>query len=125
MTVASRAFGADTFVSARRQEMVRAARALLSAVTRLLIVADMIDVQLLIRHVHTAQQGLDGVKVAGNQEELMSRLGQLRSHIDRVSAEAGKRANDLLDPSERDNLQAARALLKTNSPMLYTSSKVY
>ncbi len=49
MVVSSREFGAAPCSSVKRTRMVSAARALLSAVTRLLILADMVDVQLLIR----------------------------------------------------------------------------
>jgi catenin alpha len=46
MTEASTEFAADPCSLAKRGAMVRAARALLSAVTRLMILADMVDVHL-------------------------------------------------------------------------------
>lgn len=49
MGVASEEFAADPCSSMKRGAMVRAARALLSAVTRLLILADMVDVHLLLK----------------------------------------------------------------------------
>ena len=49
MGVASSEFAADPCSSMKRGAMVRAARALLSAVTRLLILADMVDVHLLLK----------------------------------------------------------------------------
>ena len=42
-------FAADPCSLTKRGAMVRAARALLSAVTRLLILADMVDVHLLLK----------------------------------------------------------------------------
>lgn len=49
MRGASSEFADDPCSSAKRGAMVRAARALLSAVTRLLILADMVDVHLLLK----------------------------------------------------------------------------
>lgn len=51
MVASSREFVADACSSQRRTKMVAAARALLSAVARLLIIADMIDVRLLLEAV--------------------------------------------------------------------------
>ena len=49
MSAASREFVADPCTTIKRGNMVRAARSLLSAVTRLLILADEVDVQKLLR----------------------------------------------------------------------------
>lgn len=49
MSVAAREFADDPCSSAKRATMVRASRNLLSAVTRLLILADMVDVHLLLK----------------------------------------------------------------------------
>ena len=56
MDDASRDFAADPCSSVKRGAMVRAARALLSAVTRLLILADMVDVHLLLKSLHTVRE---------------------------------------------------------------------
>jgi len=49
MSAAAREFAEDPCSSLKRGNMVRAARNLLSAVTRLLILADMVDVHLLLK----------------------------------------------------------------------------
>lgn len=49
MRDSSTEFAADPCSLSKRGAMVRAARALLSAVTRLLILADMVDVHLLLK----------------------------------------------------------------------------
>lgn len=49
MSIAAREFAEDPCASSKRSNMVRAARNLLSAVTRLLILADMVDVHLLLK----------------------------------------------------------------------------
>lgn len=48
MSLAAREFSEEPCASSVRSSMVRAARSLLSAVTRLLILADMVDVHLLL-----------------------------------------------------------------------------
>lgn len=49
MSLAAREFAEDPCSSVKRGNMVRAARNLLSAVTRLLILADMVDVHRLLK----------------------------------------------------------------------------
>ena len=49
MSAAAEEFADDPCSSLKRSNMVRAARNLLSAVTRLLILADMVDVYLLLK----------------------------------------------------------------------------
>jgi catenin alpha len=56
MSVSAREFSEQPCVSAARSGMVRAARALLSAVTRLLILADLADVRLLLASTRTVTQ---------------------------------------------------------------------
>nr|CAH7740293.1 unnamed protein product [Callosobruchus chinensis] len=85
MSIAAREFSEDPCSSLKRGNMVRAARNLLSAVTRLLILADMVDVHLLLKSLHVVEE----------------------------------------DPQLRDDLAAARAVLKKHSTMLLTASKVY
>lgn len=57
MREASSEFADDPCSSMKRGAMVRAARALLSAVTRLLILADMVDVHLLLRTLMDVSNG--------------------------------------------------------------------
>ncbi len=44
---------------------------------------------------------------------------------DHLMTMAGRRQQDLMDPSLRDELSAARAVLKTNWTLLMTASKAY
>ena len=52
MRAASQEFADDPCSSMKRGAMVRAARGLLSSVTRLLILADMVDIHLLLKSLH-------------------------------------------------------------------------
>ena len=56
MHVTSQEFADDPCSSMKRGAMVRASRALLSAVTRLLIIADMVDVHLLLKSLRIVSQ---------------------------------------------------------------------
>ena len=57
MHITSSEFADDPCSSVKRSSMVRAARALLSAVTRLLILADMVDVYLLLKSLRAVSCG--------------------------------------------------------------------
>merc|ERR1719323_1136509 len=101
MSLAAREFAADPCSSVKRGSMVRAARSLLSAVTRLLILADIIDVNLLLKKLQRVEDELENLKNVNSQADLM--------------AQAAKRQHELRDPALRDDLAAARAILKKHS----------
>ena len=80
MSAAAREFANDPCSSVNRGNMVRASRNLLSAVTRLLILADMIDVHLLLKKLRRVEDDLEYLKSVSSQAELMdgmSRSGTL------------------------------------------------
>ncbi|KAK7109533.1 catenin alpha-2-like [Littorina saxatilis] len=125
MNEASMEFAADPCSSVKRGAMVRAARALLSAVTRLLILADMVDVYMLLRTGHSVEDDLERVMNATSQQGLMDGFKALGKSIAELEQLAAKRQADLKDPRRRDELAAARAMLKKNTMMLLTTSKAY
>jgi len=125
MTDTSREFADDPCSSQKRGNMVRAARALLLAVTRLLILADMVDVHLLLKSLRIVEDDLEKLKKASNQAELMDGLRNFGKNASDLLREAARRQQELRDPQLRDDLAAARALLKKHSTMLMTASKVY
>jgi catenin alpha len=63
MSLAAREFAEDPCSSMKRGNMVRAARNLLSAVTRLLILADMVDVHLLLKSLQVVGTHIKFVKL--------------------------------------------------------------
>ncbi|XP_044248513.1 catenin alpha isoform X2 [Drosophila takahashii] len=125
MSVAAREFSEDPCSSLKRGNMVRAARNLLSAVTRLLILADMVDVHLLLKSLHIVEDDLNKLKNASSQDELMDNMKQFGRNAGELIKQAAKRQQELKDPQLRDDLAAARAMLKKHSTMLLTASKVY
>ncbi|XP_015437961.1 PREDICTED: catenin alpha isoform X1 [Dufourea novaeangliae] len=125
MSIAAREFSEDPCSSLKRGNMVRAARNLLSAVTRLLILADMVDVHLLLKSLHVVEDDLQKLKNASSQGELLENIKQFGRNASELMNQAAKRQQELKDPQLRDDLAAARAVLKKHSTMLLTASKVY
>lgn len=125
MSVSAREFSDDPCSSAKRASMVRAARNLLYAVTRLLILADMVDVHLLLKSLHVVEEDLNNLRNASSQDELLNNMRQFGRNANELIKQAAKRQHELKDPQLRDDLAAARAVLKKHSTMLLTASKVY
>ncbi|KAK3931570.1 Catenin alpha [Frankliniella fusca] len=125
MSLAAREFADDPCSSLKRGNMVRAARNLLSAVTRLLILADMVDVHLLLKSLRVVEDDLEKVKNASSQKELVENITAFGRNASELMNQAAKRQQELKDPQLRDDLAAARAVLKKHSTMLLTASKVY
>ncbi|XP_050360023.1 catenin alpha isoform X1 [Nymphalis io] len=125
MSLAAREFSEEPCASSVRSGMVRAARSLLSAVTRLLILADMVDVHLLLSNLRTVENDLDKLKSASSQSELLESARQFGRSANELAAQAARRQKELKEPRMKDELAAARAVLKKHSTMLLTASKVY
>ena len=125
MSAAAREFANDPCSSVKRGNMVRASRSLLSAVTRLLILADMIDVHLLMKKVRTVEDDLECLKNVSTQADLLESMKKFGASAKDVLEQSGKRQQELMDPLLRDELAAARAVLKKHSMMLLTASKAY
>jgi len=102
---------------------VRHARAVLSAVTRLLVLADMVDVERLLEKLRIAKMSLSKVKEANDQDQLNDSFKEFGADVAALQQAAGLRQKDLKDPTRRDELAAARRDLKDNSLMLYTASQ--
>ncbi|XP_030643782.1 catenin alpha-2 isoform X2 [Chanos chanos] len=125
MRVASSEFADDPCSSVKRGTMVRAARALLSAVTRLLILADMADVMRLLAHLKIVEEALEAVKNATNEQDLANRFKEFGKEMVKLNYVAARRQQELKDPHCRDEMAAARGALKKNATMLYTASQAF
>jgi len=125
MSSTAKEFANDPCSSLKRGNMVRASRNLLSAVTRLLILADMIDVHLLMKKLRRVEDDLEYLKSVSSQAELMDGMDRFGRSAADLMTQAAKRQYELKDPVLRDDLAAARAVLKKHSMMLLTASKAY
>ncbi|XP_050818537.1 catenin alpha-1 isoform X1 [Gopherus flavomarginatus] len=91
MKSASGEFADDPCSSVKRGNMVRAARALLSAVTRLLILADMADVYKLLVQLKVVEEGILKLKNAGTEQDLGIQYKALKPEVDKLNIMAAKR----------------------------------
>nr|4K1N_A Chain A, Catenin alpha-1 [Mus musculus]4K1N_B Chain B, Catenin alpha-1 [Mus musculus] len=123
MKSAAGEFADDPCSSVKRGNMVRAARALLSAVTRLLILADMADVYKLLVQLKVVEDGILKLRNAGNEQDLGIQYKALKPEVDKLNIMAAKRQQELKDVGNRDQMAAARGILQKNVPILYTASQ--
>merc|ERR1711962_22201 len=105
--------------------MVMAARALLAAVTRLLILADMVDVHILLGKVTATEEDLKFVLKSSSQPELMEGMRRLERSVAELCQNAARRRRELKSPELRDRLAEARGLVARLAPLLLTSSNVH
>ncbi|XP_030648466.1 catenin alpha-1 isoform X1 [Chanos chanos] len=123
MKLASGEFAEDPCSSVKRGNMVRAARALLSAVTHLLVLADMADVYKLLLQLKLVEENLVKVRNAGTEQDLGIQYKALKPEVDKLNLMAAKRQQELKDVHHKDQMAAARGVLQRNIPMLYTASR--
>ncbi|KAG7241841.1 hypothetical protein INR49_024811, partial [Caranx melampygus] len=123
MRLASGEFAEDPCSSVKRGNMVRAARALLSAVTHLLVLADMSDVYKLLVQLKLVEDNLVKVRNAGTEQDLGIQYKALIPEVDKLNIMAAKRQQELKDVHHKDQMAAARGVLQRNIPMLYTASR--
>uniref|UniRef100_A0A8B9KQG0 Catenin alpha-1 n=1 Tax=Astyanax mexicanus TaxID=7994 RepID=A0A8B9KQG0_ASTMX len=123
MRTASGEFAEDPCSSVKRGNMVRAARALLSAVTHLLVLADMSDVYQLLLQLKLVEENLMKVRNAGTEQDLGIQYKALKPEVDKLNMMAAKRQQELKDVHHKDQMAAARGVLQRNIPMLYTASR--
>lgn len=124
MAEASRDFANDPLSNQKRTIMIKASKELLGSIANLLSIADMIDVNLIIRCIQIVQQDLTNMKNSNNQDELTHHFKLYGAHLIELSNLAGKKQADLTDLKLKDELASARAALKKNTLKLFTTSKV-
>lgn len=120
LKVSAERFTDDPCYLPKREAVVQAARALLAAVTRLLILADMIDVMCLLQHVSSFQRTFESLRKVSNKSDLQKTYQKLGKELETLDYLAFKRQQDLKSPSQRDEIAGARATLKENSSLLHS-----
>lgn len=118
-------FVEETSNTDRRAHAIRAARNLLNVVARMLIMADMVDVRVMLLQIAKAQEIMDLMVAAESKQELSELFESLNSCLEQLDESVRRRILELRNPAEQDDLQAARAWLKLNSIIMYTSSTAY
>jgi len=124
MAQTSHSFADDPLSPMKRGSMVRAARALLSSVTKLLILADIADVMRLLSKLKLLKRSAADVRDASDFNRLEDAYENLMTKMHELQPCLLNRQNDLKDPKNRDDLAAARAELLTNGKLLYDAVKL-
>ncbi|XP_053163712.1 catenin alpha-3 isoform X4 [Hemicordylus capensis] len=120
LRVTATKFTDDPCYLPKREAVVQSARALLAAVTRLLILADMIDVSYLLQHLITVQKTFTSLQNVASKSELQKTYRNLQKELKQLDHLAYKRQQDLKSNNQRDDIAAARASLKENSSLLHS-----
>ncbi|XP_074780534.1 catenin alpha-3 isoform X2 [Athene noctua] len=120
LKVSAEAFTSDPCYLPKRQAVVQAARSLLTAVTRLLILADMVDVAYLLEHLTVFQRTFESLRNVSSKADLQKTYQKFRKDLENLDYLAYKRQQDLKSSNQRDEIAAARASLKENSPLLHS-----
>ncbi|XP_066857205.1 catenin alpha-3 isoform X5 [Anser cygnoides] len=120
LKVSAEAFTSDPCYLPKRQAVVQAARCLLTAVTRLLILADMVDVAYLLEHLAVFQRTFEMLRNVSSKSDLQKTYQKFRKDLENLDYLAFKRQQDLKSSNQRDEIAAARASLKENSSLLHS-----
>ena len=107
-----------------RTVMLESARVLLSSVTKLLLLADFIDVQKIIINIKTAEKCLKNLNTVSDRTNLeleVSRLQSLSQHILQSSLE---RQHDLLDPRDQRLLSESLVSLDRGVSLLVSTHQI-
>uniref|UniRef100_A0A6P7GCI7 Alpha-catulin-like n=1 Tax=Diabrotica virgifera virgifera TaxID=50390 RepID=A0A6P7GCI7_DIAVI len=113
----------DEEVSPDRTTLVRAARCLLGAITRVLLLADIVVVKQLLFAKDKVSHSLDRLESVSNFTEFVKAFSQFGAEMVELAHLTGDRQNDLKDERRRAQMAAARQVLERSTMMLLTSSK--
>ncbi|KAM9011707.1 catenin alpha-3 isoform 3-T3 [Ara ararauna] len=120
LKVSAEAFTSDPCYLPKRQAVVQAARSLLTAVTRLLVLADMVDVAYLLEHLTVFQRTFESLRNVSSRSDLQKIYQKFQKDLENLDYLAHKRQQDLKSSNQRDEIAAARATLKENSSLLHS-----
>nr|KAG5702399.1 hypothetical protein BaRGS_027486 [Batillaria attramentaria] len=114
---------ASTRTTADKTAMVRAARQLLSAITKVLLLADRIVIKQLIASKDRVLQCLAQVESVTSFQDFVATFSQFGKHMVELAHLSGDRQNDLKSEKQRAQMGSARAILEKSTMMLLTSCK--
>lgn len=106
-----------------RTGMVKAARLLLSAVTKVLVLADRIVIKQIITSRNKVLVTLDHLERVSTFQEFVQIFSQFGNEMVEFAHLTGDRQNDLKDEKKKARMAAARAVLEKCTMMLLTASK--
>ncbi|XP_054277543.1 alpha-catulin isoform X2 [Macrosteles quadrilineatus] len=106
-----------------RGAVVRAARCLLSSVTRVLLLADIVVVKQLLLAKDKVARSLGRLENVSNFTEFVKAFSQFGAEMVELAHLTGNRQNDMKDERRRAQMAAARQVLDRSTMLLLTSSK--
>ncbi|KAM6903363.1 alpha-catulin isoform 2-T2 [Lycodopsis pacificus] len=106
-----------------RTGMVKAARLLLSSVTKVLVLADRIVIKQIIASRNKVLVTLDHLERVCTFQEFVQIFSQFGNEMVEFAHLTGDRQNDLKDEKKKARMAAARAVLEKCTMMLLTASK--
>ncbi|XP_068189693.1 alpha-catulin isoform X2 [Antennarius striatus] len=106
-----------------RTGMVKAARLLLSSVTKVLVLADRIVIKQIITSRNKVLVTLDHLERVTTFQEFVQIFSQFGNEMVEFAHLTGDRQNDLKDEKKKARMAAARAVLEKCTMMLLTASK--
>uniref|UniRef100_A0AAR5Q4I7 Alpha-catulin n=1 Tax=Dendroctonus ponderosae TaxID=77166 RepID=A0AAR5Q4I7_DENPD len=106
-----------------RSLLIRAAKCLLAAITRVLLLADIVVVKQLLLAKDKVSHSLDRLESVNNFTEFVKAFSQFGAEMVELAHLTGDRQNDLKDERRRAQMAAARQVLERSTMMLLTSSK--
>jgi catenin alpha len=111
---AAHTFTSDPLNIEKRQAMISASRTLVREVTRLLILADYVDVANIVELVNNAEQLFANVRHSKNKGEFMHAMKDLGAKCGEIYVKTGHRQEDILPEQEdqRYAIAVARQNLK-------------
>ncbi|XP_062500485.1 catenin alpha-like [Corticium candelabrum] len=121
----SRSYLDDPGSNDKRDVMTEVAKELLTAVTRLLVIADIVDVNNVRRAAKRVESRLRDIKQSTSQADVITTYRSLMDDITNLSVLTANRQQDVKDQRQAEKLAAARAQLKNYSRMVLTSSRAY
>ncbi|CAF0842915.1 unnamed protein product [Didymodactylos carnosus] len=107
-----------------RQSMVQAARGLLSAVTKVLLLADMVVVKQIINVKKKVVTTLSKLESVPSFSEFVKAFGQYGNQMVELAHLTGDRQN-VGNERRRSQLSASRTILEKSTMLILTSSKTY
>ncbi|XP_018564734.1 alpha-catulin [Anoplophora glabripennis] len=113
----------DEEVLPDRTTLIRASRCLLGAITRVLLLADIVVVKQLLLAKDKVSHSLDRLESVNNFTEFVKAFSQFGAEMVELAHLTGDRQNDLKDERRRAQMAAARQVLERSTMMLLTSSK--
>ncbi|XP_076372930.1 alpha-catulin-like [Tachypleus tridentatus] len=103
--------------------LARAARGLLSSITRMLILADTVVVKQLLRIKDRIPISFNRLENVSNFTEFVKAFSLVGTEMVELACLSGDRQHDVRDERRRSQMKAARQILQRSTMMLLTSSK--